>query len=119
MVWEKRIYAALFLALSAGTGLFMGLWVLSGSLWSDALSTDPDIVYLGYFCGPLWIVTGLLSLMGTLACLQGDKWQMAMVGAAASFVSGFVVLGLFAIVMVFQANGEFLSEGQGTGRQGQ
>lgn len=116
MEFEKRIYAAVFLTLSAGTGLFMGIWVLSGSLWSDALSTDPNSVFLGYFCGPLWIITALLSLMGALACLLGDKWQMAMVGSVASFVSGFVILGLLAIVLVFQAKGEFLSEATRMGK---
>ncbi len=78
------------------------------AIWPQALEVDPDPLYLSLSCGPMSIIAGLMSLMGTLACLKGKGWNMAMLGAVASLISGLVVLGIFSIILVFNAKPEFL-----------
>lgn len=49
-----------------------------------------------------------MSLMGTLACLKGKGWNMVMLGAVTSLISGLVILGIISIIFVYNAKEEFL-----------
>ena len=108
MVWEKPMVAALFMTLSACLGLGMGLLFIAEAIWPEALEVDTDTLYLSFICSPMFIIAGLMSLMGTLACLKGKGWNMAMLGAVASLISGLLVLGFLSIIFVYNAKPEFL-----------
>jgi hypothetical protein len=108
MPLERRILAALFLALSACVGLGTGMLLIAEGVWPEALEVDPDTLYMSYTCGPLFLVTGIMSLLGTLACLMGERWHLAMIGAVASLISGYVVLGIASIVLVVSSRDEFI-----------
>ena len=108
MPLERRIVAALFLALSACVGLGMGMLLIAEGIWPEALEVDPGALYMSYTCGPLFLVTGIMSLLGTLACLMGERWHLALLGAIASLISGYVVLGVPAIVLVVSSRDEFI-----------
>ena len=44
-----------------------------------------------------------MSLMGTVACLMGMGWCMAMLGAVASLIPTFVALGTLSIILIYIA----------------
>ncbi len=56
--------------------------------------------------GPIWIVLGIVAIVGGVYALKRRLWGLALAGAICA-VSGFWLLGILAIIFVAMGKGEF------------
>jgi hypothetical protein len=100
------IVAGVFEILAGIIGLGMGGLTIVGA---GAASTIPyiDVSGLIFVCGAIWLVFGLLALLGGVFALQRKNYGIALVGAIFSLFAGFLIFGILAIIFIVLAKDEF------------
>jgi len=100
------IVGGIFEILAGIIGLGLGgLWIVG----AGAASTIPyiDVSGLLLVCGAIFIVFGLLALLGGIFALQRKNYAIALVGAIFALFSGFLIFGILALIFIVLAKDEF------------
>jgi len=100
------IVGGVFEILAGIIGLGLGgLWIVG----AGAASSVPYFDISGFMlvCGAIFIIFGLLALLGGIFALQRKNYAIALVGAIFALFSGFLIFGILAIIFIVLAKDEF------------
>lgn len=100
------IVAGVFEILAGIIGLGLGgSWIVGAGAMSMIAGFDFSGLFL--VCGAIFIVFGLLALLGGIFALQRKNYAIALVGAIFSLFTGFLIFGILALIFVILAKDEF------------
>jgi hypothetical protein len=109
----KPVLAGIFLIIAALLAFYSGAVLLTAETIADDIPLMGDTLSdLLTICGAIFIIFGLLALLGGVFSMMRKKWGLALVGsifALLSFGMGGIgsLLGLIALILVAISKSEF------------
>ena len=109
---EKRVLGGIFILLSAIMGLAIGGILIAGGSMIGGLDPTGFVEDILIICGVIFMVFGLIALLGAINAIMGKSWGLAILGAIfALFTIGPYLLGsifgLIGLILIAMSKEEF------------
>lgn len=103
----KPVAGGILIIIGALAGIFSGLWI---AFLGGAIETMVPIAGLGellIICGVIWLIFGIIGLLGGIFAIKRTHFGLAIVGGIFSLLAGFIIFGLIGLILVAISKNEF------------
>jgi len=104
----KPIVGGILILIGALVGIAMG----ASLIWGGAMIVDISVYSGGLaeilaICGIIWLVLGIIGLLGGIFAMQRKHFGLAIVGGIFSMLAGLFIFGLIGLILVAISKDEF------------
>lgn len=104
----KPVVGGILILIGALAGIIMGASLIwGGAMILDIPVVGGEIAGILAICGIIWLVFGIIGLLGGIFAMQRKHFGLAIVGGIFSMLAGFFIFGLIGLILVAISKDEF------------
>jgi len=104
----KPVVGGILIIIGALAGIISGaILIWGGAMFLEIPVVGGDVAGILATCGIVWLVFGLIGLLGGIFAMMRKHFGLAIVGGVFSLLSGYIIFGLIGLILVAISKNEF------------
>ncbi len=104
----KPVVGGILILIGALVGIISGaILIWGGAMFLEIPVVGGEMAGILATCGIVWLIFGIIGLLGGIFAIQRKHFGLAIVGGIFSLLSGYFIFGLIGLILVAISKNEF------------